>query len=61
MGRGWEWKATLKDRAEGLVMWLSAGSLRELIKLMDSFCLAEDGPWRHDDHQHERNGKRVKK
>lgn len=58
---GGEWKATVKDRAEGLVMWLSASTLRELLKLMETFCLAEDGPWRHDEHAHERNGKRVKK
>lgn len=58
---GGEWKATVKDRAEGLVMWLSAGSLRELVKLMDTFVLAEDGPWRHDDQSHSRNGKRVRK
>lgn len=58
---GGEWKAAVKDRSEGLVMWLSAPSLRELVKLMDTFCLSEDGPWRHDDHQHERNGKRKAK
>lgn len=58
---GGEWKASVKDRAEGLVMWLSASSLGDLLHLLETFVGSSDGPWRHDDHQHERNGKRVKK
>lgn len=58
---GGQWKASVKDRAEGLVMWLSADSALELLQMTDLMCLESEGPWRHDDLGHERNGKRVKK
>lgn len=56
-----EWKVSVKDRAEGLVMWLNAGSLTELLQLLEMFVGSSDGPWRHDEIGHERNGKRKKK
>lgn len=56
-----EWRASVKDRAESLVMWLSAPTLLELLGLIESYCLNSEGPWRHDDYEHERNGKRKKK
>lgn len=58
---GGQWRASLKDRAEGLVMWLSAATLPELAQLAELLCLSPEGPWRHDEQSHERNGKRVKK
>ena len=58
---GGEWKVSVRDRAEQLVMWLSATSLRELAKLLESMVGSPDGPWRHDDHASDRNGKRAKK
>lgn len=53
------WRATLKDRTEGLVMWLSAEQPLELLSLIEQYCLEEDGPWRVDDYSDSR-GKRKK-
>lgn len=58
---GGEWKCSVKDRAEHLVMWLSDISLVALVQLLEDFCLNVNGPWRHEDAAHERNGKRVRK
>lgn len=58
---GGTWRASVKDRAEGLVLWLSAPSPLELMALLEDFVLSRDAPWRHDDQEHERNGKRAKK
>lgn len=55
------WRASVKDRAEGLVLWLSAPGVLELLHMLEDFCLSAEAPWRHDDQSHERNGKRVKK
>ena len=55
------WKVAVKDRAEGLVLWLSESSLAALLDLLEAMVLSEDAPWRHDDQAHERNGKRKKK
>lgn len=58
---GGTWRASVKDRAEGLVLWLSAPHFGELLAMLEDFCLSAEAPWRHDDQSHERNGKRVKK
>jgi len=58
---GGQWKVAVKDRAEGLVLWLSADSLQQLVVLLDAMVLSTEAPWRHDEANHERNGKRVKK
>lgn len=58
---GGQWRASVKDRAEGLVLWLAAPEIGELLTMLEGFVLSSDAPWRHDDQQHERNGKRVKK
>jgi hypothetical protein len=55
------WRASVKDREESLVLWLSAESPTQLLALLDEFCLNPTAPWRHDDVQDERKGKRVKK
>lgn len=55
------WRASVKDREESLILWLTADSPIELIALLEDFCLSPHAPWRHDDVEHERNGKRVKK
>lgn len=55
------WRCSVKDRAEGLVMWLSAEQPEELLAIVEGFVFSNDAPWRHDDQSHERNGKRVKK
>lgn len=56
---GGQWKLTLKDRAEGLVMWLSAEKLLELLMLAEQFCQEEEAPWRVDDYT-PNHGKRKK-
>jgi len=55
------WRASVKDRAEGLVLWLSAPHLLELLGMLEDFCLSPEAPWRHDEQGHQREGKRVKK
>jgi hypothetical protein len=40
---------------------LGADTLTKLVDLADGIVLSPDAPWRHDDKDHERNGKRVKK
>lgn len=56
---GGQWKASVKDRAEGLVMWLSSETWSGLLQMIDLFVLEVDAPWRHD--EGELNGKRVRK
>jgi len=46
--QGGQWKASVKDRAEGLVMWLSAESPLELLQMLETFVLADEAPWRYD-------------
>lgn len=55
-----EWRASLRDRQEKLVLFLSARTWADLFKMINEFCLSDLAPWRHDDDGHERNGKRVK-
>lgn len=55
------WKASVKDREESLVLWLSAEGPSELLTLLEDFCLSPAAPWRHDDVEHDRYGKRKKK
>lgn len=43
-----EWRASLKDREEGLCMFLNAPTWAELVKLINDMCMEEKGPWRHD-------------
>jgi len=56
-----QWKLSVKDRAESLVMWLSAASLQELLQMAELFVLEESAPWRHDDQASPDKGKRVRK
>jgi hypothetical protein len=58
---GGQWKMAVKDRAEGLVLWLSADRLLEVLQLAELYVLEAEAPWRHDQDGHERNGKRVQK
>jgi len=58
---GGQWKASVKDRAEGLVLWLVADTFGHLLELADGFVLDSGAPWRHDEMSHPRNGKRVGK
>lgn len=55
------WKASVKDRSERLVMWLSAETPHDLLTLLEGMVNSADAPWRHDDFEHERNGKRKRK
>jgi len=57
---GGQWKVNVRDRAEELVMWLSAGTLLELLGMLELMVLESEGPWRHDSESHPRNGKRQK-
>lgn len=56
-----QWRASVKDRAEGLVMWLVADTWSDLWAMVEMMVLEEDAPWRHDEQGHDRNGKRVRK
>ena len=58
---GGQWKCAIKDRAESLVMWLSAEGLKELFQMMDLFVLEEDAPWRQDEYANPDKGKRLKR
>jgi len=58
---GGTWRASIKDRAEGLVLWLSAPNVGELLAMIEEFVLSAEAPWRHDQEGHNRDGKRVKK
>jgi hypothetical protein len=58
---GGQWKVSVKDRAENLVLWLSASTLTDLLVLLDSMVLSEEAPWRCDENGHERKGKRIQK
>ena len=58
--QGGQWRLSLRDRAEHLVMWLGGDTGQEVLKLAESFCQDEEGPWRVDDSSNERNGKRHK-
>jgi len=58
---GGSWRASVKDRAEGLVLWLSAPEVGELLSMLEEFVLSAEAPWRHDQEGHQRDGKRVKK
>jgi len=58
---GGQWKCSVKDRAESLVMWLSAEKLQELMQMLELFVLESDAPWRNDDFTSEQKGKRIKK
>lgn len=55
------WKVSVRDRAEGLVMWLDGQSLLEVLQLLEMFVLEPEGPWRHDVNGEDRKGKRKKK
>jgi len=56
---GGEWRANLKDRAEGVCLWLSEDSFPKLMKLIDQLCQEGTAPWRVDDPSDGRNGKRL--
>lgn len=58
---GGEWKANLRDRAEGLCLWLSAPTWSDLVKMVDLACLDESYPWRKDEFGDPEKGKRVKR
>lgn len=58
---GGTWRASVKDRAESLVLWLSAPHIGELLTMLEDFVLEASAPWRHDEQGHERDGKRRKK
>lgn len=55
-----EWKANLRDREEGLCLWLSAPTHLELIKMIDAACQDASYPWRRDEYGDPDRGKRVK-
>lgn len=59
--QGGEWKCNLRDRAEGLCLWLSAETWAELVKMIDEACQDESYPWRKDEYGDPDKGKRVKK
>lgn len=57
---GGEWHANLRDRAEGLCLWLVAPTWAELVKLCDQMCQESSAPWRRDAPGDKDKGKRVK-
>lgn len=54
-----EWKANLRDRAEGLCLWLSAPTWSDLVKMIDLACQDESYPWRRDEFGDPEKGKRA--
>lgn len=58
--QGGVWRCTVRDRAEGLVLWLSDEKLDDLLSLADAFCQDAEGPWRHDEVQNGKSNVRVK-
>jgi len=58
--QGGQWRLSLRDRAEHLVMWLVGDTVQEVLKLAEGFCQDEQGPWRVDDAMNDRHGKRAK-
>lgn len=58
---GGEWKCNLRDRAEGLCLWLSEDTFAKLLKLVEEMCQSAGAPWRVDDPQDARDGKRLPK
>lgn len=42
------WKCMLKDRQEGLVLWVSAPTLTQALQLLDDCCGSDDTHWRRD-------------
>jgi len=54
-----EFRAAVKDRAEGLVMWLSAPSWSDLWQMCNDFCQSSEAPWREDDSGSPEKGKRI--
>ena len=58
--QGGEWKANLRDRAEGLCLWLSAETWAELVKIIDAACQDAGYPWRRDEYGDPDKGKRAK-
>lgn len=59
--QGGQWKCSVRDRAEGLVLWLSGPDLKELMQMLELFVLDDSAPWRHDEAQHPRDKKRVER
>lgn len=59
--QGGQWRLSLRDRAECLVLWLVGDTVLEVLKLAESFCQDESGPWRVDDHTSPSNGKRLRR
>jgi len=57
--QGGEWKANIRDRAEKVCLWLSEESFPKLLKLLEEMCQESAAPWRVDDREDERNGKRL--
>jgi len=55
------WKASVKDKDEGLVMWLSAETVVELLQCVELYCLESEAPWRHDVYGSGNKGKRVER
>lgn len=47
--QGGQWRASVKDRAEGLVLFLAAETWPELWQMVDLFVMDESAPWRHDE------------
>lgn len=56
-----EWKVNLRDRAEGLCLWLSAGTWLELLKMINDACQESAFPWRRDEYGDPDKGKRLRR
>lgn len=56
-----QWKASVKDKAEGLVMFLNAETLPELLQLIELYVLEAEAPWKYDELGSPQKGKRVER
>jgi hypothetical protein len=54
-----EWRCNLRDKAEGVCLWLSEDTLDKLLKLVEEMCQNPMAPWRVDDPADGRDGKRL--
>lgn len=55
-----QWRCCLRDKAEGLVLWLSGDTFGELCALMEHMVNDAMAPWRKDEYDGG-DGKRVKR
>lgn len=54
------WKVSVKDKEEGLVLWLNGETVLDVLQTVELFILEPEAPWRHDVFGTPNKGKRLK-